>query len=880
MSLTAGVRLGPYEIVSPLGAGGMGEVYRARDTKLNRDVAIKILPDAFASDADRVARFTREAQTLATLNHPHIAQIYGLEQSSTTSALVMELVEGEDLAQRIARGPIPLDDALAIAKQIAEALEAAHEQGIVHRDLKPANIKIRPDGTVKVLDFGLARMTEAAGSGLSRPDADPMNSPTSAALMTGMGVILGTAAYMAPEQARGKPVDRRADVWAFGCVLYECLTGNKAFGGDTMSDSIAAILGREADLGQLPANTPPAVRRLLRRCLAKDAARRLRDVGDARLELEEALAARPEEVMARRTSRWWAWLAAGLCLGAAATGVALGPWNPAPSRPAMRFTPVTNFAGLEIQPALSPDGRSVVFASDRGGQWDLSVSLVSGGSLVRITNDRELEASPRWSPDGAKVAYGRLNEAGLWDIWVVPALGGVPRKVIENATEPAWSPDGRSLAYANVLTSTVWIAEASGANPRELTRSEPTIRHRQPSFSHSGRELAFARRIGGPYGEIAVADVSTGTVRALTAGGGLALSPAWSNGDRFVYFASSRGGTVNIWRVAAPGGTPEQVTAGQGDDAELDVSADGSRLVFSTYRSNASIAELALDAPPGREHLKWLTSDAARGELAPAYSPDGSRIAYFTNQKGAELETIWVMNADGSAPTQVVEADRQSIFPRWTGDGKSLVYAAALNRLPAVEGAVRSVSAAGGVPRDLRVSAVANSSQVDVASDGRLVYLNQKGQIETFDPASQRVETFPAPPGLDPTSLRWLAEGRAFSYRVALRAHDDPNGGLWVRGRGEEPRQLFRGWVAFQAVVGDEIFFIEGKPDLSAPLWRVRPGGAPERTKTVLRLLQWYWIVPDPPRFDVHPDRRRIALQTFEWHEADIGMIEIGAQPR
>ena len=238
MARSTGDRLGPYEIVSPLGEGGMGEVYRARDTKLNRNVAIKILPDAFACDPDRVARFAREAQTLATLNHPHIAQIYGLEQSTTTAALVMELVEGEDLAERIARGPIPLDEALAIARQIAEGLDAAHEKGIVHRDLKPANIKLTPDGTVKILDFGLAKAVDPAAA------IDVENSPTFTVAATQMGVILGTAAYMSPEQARGKPVDRRSDIWALGCVLYEMLARRRAFEGETVSDLVAAVIGR------------------------------------------------------------------------------------------------------------------------------------------------------------------------------------------------------------------------------------------------------------------------------------------------------------------------------------------------------------------------------------------------------------------------------------------------------------------------------------------------------------------------------------------------------------------------------------------------------------------------------------------------------------
>jgi serine/threonine protein kinase len=270
MTLVEGTRLGAYEIVAAVGAGGMGEVYRARDARLHRDVAIKVLPDLFARDPERLARFEREACTLAALSHPHIAHVYGVEESGRVYALVMEFVEGEDLAERIGRGgAIPLDEALPIAKQIAEALEAAHEQGIVHRDLKPANIKVRPDGAVKVLDFGLAKAMGADGAGAR---ADLENSPTitSPFALSDMGVILGTAAYMAPEQAKGKPVDKRADIWAFGCVLYEMLTGRRPFAGEDVTDTLAAIVRADPDWSALPADTPPAIRTLLRRCLEKD----------------------------------------------------------------------------------------------------------------------------------------------------------------------------------------------------------------------------------------------------------------------------------------------------------------------------------------------------------------------------------------------------------------------------------------------------------------------------------------------------------------------------------------------------------------------------------------------------------------------------------
>ena len=314
MSLSTGTRLGVYEVTAQIGEGGMGQVYRARDTKLHRDVAIKVLPDRLASDTERLARFQREAQVLASLNHPNIAHIHGLEESRDVRALVMELVEGEDLSARMVRGAIPLEDVLPIAKQIADAVEAAHEQGIIHRDLKPANVKVRPDGLVKVLDFGLAKALSAEPNASSSRPLSMSATITSPAMMTGIGVILGTAAYMSPEQARGKPVDRRSDIWAFGCVLYEMLTGKAAFHGDGVTDTLAAVMRAEPDWSLLPAAVPPSIRALLHRCLQKDTRQRLQAIGDARIALEEVLTGAAPSMTAPRVdglleiaARRWSW---------------------------------------------------------------------------------------------------------------------------------------------------------------------------------------------------------------------------------------------------------------------------------------------------------------------------------------------------------------------------------------------------------------------------------------------------------------------------------------------------------------------------------------------------------------------------------------------
>ena len=422
MPLAAGDRLGPYEVLAALGAGGMGEVYRARDSKLGRDVALKILPTAFASDPDRLMRFEREARTLAALNHPHIAQVYGFEQGQSSPgqpavrALVMELAEGEDLSALIARGPIPIDDALAMARQLADALEAAHELGIVHRDLKPANIKVRADGSVKVLDFGLAKALAgsagSAGAAGSAGSENLANSPTiTSPMMTAHGVILGTAAYMSPEQARGKPVDRRADLWAFGCVLYEMLAGRRAFKGSTPTDVIAQIVTAEPDWSALPPRLPDGVTRVVRRCLEKNPQRRLRDAGDAKFDLDEG---HVSTAPARSTTarRWWfaaAVVAIVSAVAAASIGVALGRRVVAPAAaPVTRTTillpPGERFESGRRAVAISRDGTQIVYSTHEGlyhRRLDAFESRLIPGTATVI--------NPAFSPDGSHVATWSLQ---------------------------------------------------------------------------------------------------------------------------------------------------------------------------------------------------------------------------------------------------------------------------------------------------------------------------------------------------------------------------------------------------------------------------------------------------------------------------------------
>jgi len=867
-------------VVSPLGAGGMGEVHRATDTKLGRDVAIKLLPEGFAADPDRLARFEREAKLLASLNHPNIAHVYGFESAtladgSSAHFLAMELVPGEDLAERLKRGAIPIDETIAIAKQIAEALEEAHERGIVHRDLKPANVKLTPDGKVKVLDFGLAKAWEGPGAASS----DLSQSPTLAHTGTAAGLILGTAAYMSPEQARGKPVDKRADIWAFGVVLYEMLTGRRLFEGETVSDVLAAVLTREPEWARLPVATPGAIRDLLRRCLRRDVRARQRDMGDAWIAVQEALAGPSPEGDAppsptrpawRRALPWAATLAAGALLsGVVLWGLSLRR----PQRERMHFRAVTNFAGVQSQPALSPDGRSVAFVSNRDGDYDVYVGLVSGGKLIQITHDPNFEARPSWSPDGASISYARLNDWGLWDIWQVPALGGTPRRLILNAADPAWSRDGRSLAYVNDVTRTIWVSDPAGQNARQVTTPGSSLYPAEPRFSPDGRELAFVTRGGGPRGELNVIDLGSGEARRLTQDDALAQCPAWSPDGLHLYFASSRGGAMNIWKIGARGGEAEPVTAGQGDDVQPDVSADGSRIVFATYRESLGFARLDLSARPGPDNPKQLSIDLARNQIGPAYSPDGARLAYFSNFKGVENEGIWMAGADGSDPTPLVRDARVNIFPKWSPDGNHLIYMSG-------DGGgteYRRVAISGGTPVTL-LGKVADYN-FDVGPDGRLLFRDEDGRVQSYDPSGQKTRQLAvSPQSQNGWLLRWSPAGQSVAYLLSAGAEDDPLAGLWVEDFKSPPRQVFHGWVtSYARGPGDEIFLLEGKADLQGVLWKVGWDGHGLTRVATKRLVYSYWAAAKglgQNYLDVSPDGRHVVFGSQEVQQANIGMIE------
>src|SRR2546425_1178203 len=500
MGLTPGTRLGGYEVVALIGSGGMGEVYRARDTKLDRDVAVKVLPDLFVADAERIARFQREARTLAALNHPNIAAIHGFEESNGTAALILELVEGPTLADRIAQGPVPLDEALPIAKQIAHALEAAHETGIIHRDLKPGNVKLRPDGAVKVLDFGLAKAMEPVDGAANVSHSPVITTPA----VTQAGSILGTAAYMSPEQARGKPVDKRADIWAFGVVVFEMLTGDRLFTGATISDTLASVLKTDPNWRALPPAVSPRLRELLRRCLDKDPKRRLRDIGDARGQIEDLLAGAPEETgaaMIAGTLPTWQrvvpWVATGfLAAGFVVVLLLLATWPKAsPLAPVRLSTELGADVSLTIGPgaamSLSAAGDSVAFVAQRneGGSPQIYVRPLTQLKAMPLPGTDDAE-SPFFSPDGHWIGFfagGKLKK--------VAATGGVAITLCDapNGRGGAWSEDGTIIFEPDSAPGRHLMRVSSdGGMPGQVTPlAEGEASQRWPQVLPGGKAVLF-----------------------------------------------------------------------------------------------------------------------------------------------------------------------------------------------------------------------------------------------------------------------------------------------------------------------------------------------------------------------------------------------------
>ena len=685
MSVAIGSRIGSYEVTGSLGAGGMGEVYRARDSKLGRDVAIKLLPQLFAVDPERVGRFEREARVLALLNHPHIAQIYGAIEHPV--ALVMECVDGDDLARRIARGRMPYEDARAMALQIAEALEYAHEQGIVHRDLKPANIKLRPDGQVKVLDFGLAKAI-AVSEGLPIGEASALeNSPTitSPLAMSQAGIVLGTAAYMSPEQAKGKTVDRRADIWAFGCVLYELVTGRRPFAGETLTEVLASVMRDDPDWSAVPLDVPPSAQWVLRRCLVKDPRKRLQAIGDARIALEEGDSAAGASPAPRIGTSWLpltAALVATACAFALIGAAAAARWRSAPDEPPVYASlplPADTYVTVDGQyaglAAVSPDGSSIAYGAHTGGGPKQLWVRRLGEPAARAVPDTLGAYRPFWSPDGQTIGFFSQNK-----LRKVAASGGpvIPLANAPDARGGTWSPTG-TIVFSPNQSGPLLAISANGGGVSEVTRLDASRHewtHRFPQFLPDGHHVLYL-------------------ARSAQAGAGMApeivVSDVRNPGDRKFILNTNGNAVYAAGTLLFP---QEHVLMAQPFDADrLELHGTPQALVnnlltsarysFGFMNASAGILAFQTGEETGLSQLTWFDTAGKRlsvlgepglysGAAGMAITPDGAQAFSPVLDPASGESDLWVFDVARNSQTRMsIPADDES-DPVFSRDGSLL----------------------------------------------------------------------------------------------------------------------------------------------------------------------------------------------------------------
>jgi serine/threonine protein kinase/Tol biopolymer transport system component len=784
----SGRRLGVYQLRERIGSGGMGEVYRAHDTRLGRDVAIKILPHGFSADPNRLARFEREARVLASLNHPNIGAVYGFEEDVTESGetirgIVLELIEGETLSERVRRGPLPVGEALVIAKQIADALDVAHEKGIVHRDLKPANIKIAPDGVVKVLDFGLAKTISD-------------NAAFTQSVVAGNtveGAILGTAAYMSPEQARGQPVDKRTDIWAFGCVLFEMLTGRAPFARATVSDTLAAILEAQPEWHLLPSSTPPHIRRLLERCLTKDMKRRIRDIADARIEIDDAIDApttrtdstpgQSDRWLGGRSRRWApiGWIAAIVL--ASAVAITWRLWvndyfwqNPlADARPVR----LTDFEGEEVDAAISPDGKFMAFLSNRDGPLDVFVSQIGSGAFTKLTNGDfrfllwGMARETGFSGDGEQVWFMLGPQPGSTDSSTLmrPTMGGSPKLFLDRGRDPAWSPDGKTIAYYKPDPGDpIFVADRNASNPQRVFAAEPGVHCHFPIWSRDGRFIYFVK--GTPTTDMDIWRIPArgGNAERITSHHAWVAYPAWLDSRTLIYSATADDGSGRwLYATDVEHRIPHRVSSGIAEQY-LSVAVDQVQphhLVATVATPTAGLWTVPItnDVQPesavkpiqaantralspryAGDYLAFLSSKGGADGLwkignngtavelwkggdggvvaAPAISPDGNRICFSYRKQGrAEL---YVINANSTGLTTLAKSIEVQSAASWSPDGKWVAVAANQG-----EGTrVFKIPLDGGPPIRLRDTLSFNPVW---SPDGRFIVYSEQHASGSFD---------------------------------------------------------------------------------------------------------------------------------------------------
>ena len=852
--MTPGSRLGPYELIAPLGAGGMGEVWRARDARLDRSVAIKLLPEEFFDDHDRVARFEREAKALAALNHPGIAAVHSFEAVEARHLLVMELVEGEGLDVRIARGPLPVEEAMPIAKQIAEALEAAHNRGIVHRDLKPANVMVASNGRVKLLDFGLAKAFErpldSAGREQAAATGHPMvmNSPTSIRTATGgmtqAGVILGTAAYMSPEQARGKPVDKRADIWAFGAVLYEMLTGRRAFEGDTVSDMLAAVLKTDPDWRALPAATPPNVRKVLQRCLERDRDRRFHDIADARIELEatsdDPLAISQAGAIESRGKRpIAAWVAAGVFFVLAALLAAMLLSRRGSQRQAVRasilFPPKTQLGLDTIQPgppAISPDGKSIVFVlKEATGARRIWLRRIDWQD-ARPIDGTDDASYPFWSPDSRHIGF--FSEHKLKR---VPATGGPVLSLCDapNAKGGAWSPEDVIL-FCPSFSSPIFRVPAGGGSPVPVTKLDTAAKdasHRFPQFLPGGRRFLYLARRDGEKNLLRAGSLDGGASETILETG---QQGVYSSG--FLLFVRDRTLMAQPFDGRRLSGQPLPLAQG------IRVIPGAACAVLSASQTGAIVYQTG--EVTGDSRLVWVDQQGKRigtvGEPAvfdnPALSPDGKRVAVEILDPALGSYDIWTLDSESGNRMRLTFDPGNELRPVWSPDGRRLAYSAI--RAGRYDIFIKDIAGGGEEKTALPPPGATSGTPVATnsltrmpdswSSDGRYLLYSEEttttGLTEIFaldltgkePPRSLAKSSRREPAPVISPDGRWVAycsqEGGPGSAVIVVLSFADPRKRWQVSGPGS--------FAPFWRPDGKELYYLDGERRLTAVEVRAR----------------------------------------------------------
>jgi eukaryotic-like serine/threonine-protein kinase len=874
-----GKQLGPYELLSFIGAGGMGEVYAARDTRIGRKVAVKLLPRSVASDADRLRRFEQEVRAVGSLNHPNILTIHDVGTYEGVPYLVSELLEGETLRERLKSGPLQLTRAVNIALQITHGLAAAHEKGLVHRDLKPENLFINRDGRVKILDFGLAKLSQNRSNGLHAAEQMVSTNP---------GLIMGTVGYMSPEQLRGDAVDGRADIFAFGVILYEMLTGQRPFHGISPAETMSAILTREApDLPVQVSAQAPGLERLIHRCLEKQLERRFQSASDLAFALDamtmpvltpsEALKApMPDGVHGEPTLRlkasvsrmnwlgWAGWILAGLLLFATAAGFWMRSFRGPPVSP--RVVPFTSFPGQKASPVFSPDGNQIAFIWEGGEKEErgVYVKVIGEGSPLRVASNPGQQVA--WSPDGRLVAFNRPGSEG--GIFTVPATGGPERRLSEMNGSFSFSSDEKTLAIATRSSQEgpskiVLLTLESGATRSLTNPPEGFVGDVSPSFAPDGRKLAFIRNPGTQVSDVYVVATAGGEPERLTFNnlfltGGL----AWTRDGREIVFSSTHGGLPTLWRVRAAGGGGLRRVIGSGEYANQPaISESGDRLAYLYRKIDSNIwrAPGPLSTSPSAEPIPIARS--TREESSPQYSLDGRHITFVSDRSGSR--EIWVSESDGSNPVQLTNfGGSHAGSPRWSPDGRQIAF----DSRPTGLSSIYIVDVAGGSPRRLT-----DGKFEDVlpswSHDGHWIYFGSRRsgdwQIWRINVENESVEQVTHNGGFEAFES---ADRKTLYY-----ARREP--GIWKipTDGGEETKVLEDGGWGYWTV-------------FSGGICLIRPSGASQMTleffnfatgqKKAMRQLERTRAFGGSPSLSVSADGRWILYRQVDQDDSDIMLLE------